>query len=143
MKCIVKSRKPIILDTKWTNYSPQFLENKFSLPKDKALLESRDIFEIDESYQNIVLPPLPDITTFNQANHYTSSSCSSPRDVNEVSLHISLLESKDEIVRDNGSFMQEKNMMNLEYIEEVNIGSGMEIIDESYLNQHMEYIINQ
>merc|ERR1712083_402026 len=45
VKSEVKSSKPIILDTKWTNYSPKFLENKFAIPKDKALLESRDIYQ--------------------------------------------------------------------------------------------------
>jgi len=100
VKSKVKGSKPIILDAKWTNYSPQFLENKFSVPKDLNLVERKD----DKSYQNILLQPLPDITTFSNTSQYqinrycsspTETSCSSPRDVNEVSLHISLLEAQD------------------------------------------------
>jgi len=94
-KFAVKSSTPIILDTKWTNYSPKFLEQKFAMPKDQNNVETGDFYNLDTSYQNIFLEPLPDITTFYQIDHYTSSSCSSPEDTNQVSLHISLLESEE------------------------------------------------
>ena len=132
VKSEVKSSKPIILDTKWTNYSPKFLENKFSIPKDKALLESRDIYQLDTSCQNILLQPLPDITTFYQTNQYTSSSCSSPRDVNEVSLHISLVESEDIMRKDNCISIPEKTIVDLDLIQGIEIRNVMEHINENY-----------
>jgi len=57
-KSVVKCSKPIILDANWTNYSPQSLQNK-------SLMSKRQN-KLDTSYQNIVLQPLPDITTFSQ-----------------------------------------------------------------------------
>ena len=93
VKSVVKCSKPIILDANWTNYSPQSLQNK-------SLMSKRQN-KLDTSYQNIVLQPLPDITTFSQIKYHTFSpldtSCSSPEDMNSVSLHISLLDSQDEI----------------------------------------------
>ena len=125
LKSVVKSSKPILLDSKWTNYSPQFLEHKFSITKDPSIDESRNIYEVDRSSQNILLHPLPDITIFNKNYHYTSSTCSSsPRDVNEVSLHISLLESDDTLETENG--YKEKNICDLDFGKDVNIISVVE-----------------
>eukprot|EP00092_Neocalanus_flemingeri_P040965 GFUD01044604.1.p1 GENE.GFUD01044604.1~~GFUD01044604.1.p1 ORF type:complete len:319 (-),score=100.70 GFUD01044604.1:60-929(-) len=132
----VKTSKPVILDPKWTNYSEQFLESKFCLPKSGNLVQSEypspdmstmpaqpaDIRQhaylplmggetvSSHPYQdcrgiNLNLPqmaelhPLPGINTFTlhlqeeKCPSYSSptSSCSSPRDVNEISLHISLI----------------------------------------------------
>ena len=125
LKSVVKSSKPILLDSKWTNYSPQFLEHKFSITKDPSIDESRNIYQADRSSQNILLHPLPDITIFNKNYHYTSSTCSSsPRDVNEVSLHISLLESDDTLETENG--YKEKNICDLDFGKDVNIISVVE-----------------
>ena len=125
LKSVVKSSKPILLDSKWTNYSPQFLEHKFSITKDPSIDESRNIYQADRSSQNILLHPLPDITIFNKNYHYTSSTCSSsPRDVNEVSLHISLLESDDTLETENG--YKEKNICDLDFVKDVNIISVVE-----------------
>jgi len=115
MKSEVKSCKPIILDTKWTNYSPQFLENKCSISKSKDLLESRDDYQMEASHQNTMHQTLPDITIFNQPYYHTSPSSSSPIDVNEISLHISLLEKKDEI-ESNKQYLHEKESL----LEKVN-----------------------
>ena len=115
LKSLEKSRRPIILDKKWTNYSSQFLEHKFSIPKDE------NEHQIDISYPNSLLHPLPDISTFNQTNHYTTSSFSSPRDVNEISLHISLLESENIIDTDNYYLMQYMSMTDQDLIENVTI----------------------
>merc|ERR1719369_1194961 len=60
----VKSSKPIILDTKWTNYSPELLGKKFVIPKDQNIIEKEEVHQMDASYQDIVLHPLPHITTF-------------------------------------------------------------------------------
>merc|ERR1712106_534328 len=104
----VKGSKPVILDAKWTNYGPQYFGHKFAIPKDINMVEkmpSEQIYQIDTSYQNITHHPLPDMTTFNVINPYgecypsPTSSCASPRDVNEISLHISLLE--PHIIEDN------------------------------------------
>ena len=101
-KQLVKSTKPITLDTKWTNYSQQFLGYKFSTSKNQCVLENKDTFKIETFCKNYVVHPLPDITIFNQTNQQreycfspSESSCSSPTDVNEVSLHISLLDDQD------------------------------------------------
>jgi len=101
-KQLVKSTKPITLDTKWTNYSQQFLGYKFSTSKNQCVLENKDTFKIETFCKNYVVHPLPDITIFNQTNQRqeycfspSESSCSSPTDVNEVSLHISLLDDQD------------------------------------------------
>ena len=112
----VKGSKPIILDAKWTNYSPQFLEHKFCIPKDLNLVESRDIYQIDTSYQNIHLQPLPDITAFNLGNPYEeySSSCSSPRDVNEISMHISLIDTQDAAMTE---WKKDRSLVVLKYEE--------------------------
>ena len=115
LKSLEKSRRPIILDNKWTNYSSQFLEHKFSIPKDE------NEHKIDSPYQSSMLHPLPDISTFNQTNHYTTSSFSSPRDVNEISLHISLLESENIIDTDNYYLMQDMSMTDQDLIENVNV----------------------
>ena len=121
MKSEVKSCKPIILDTKGTNYSPQFLEHKFSISKSKDLLESRDDYQIEASHQNTVHHTLPDITIFNQPNYYTSPSSSSPIDVNEISLHISLLEKKDQIesnIHEKESLLEKVNTFEVHLIKE-------------------------
>ena len=129
VKAKVKGNKPIILEAKWTNYSPQFLEHKFCLPKDLNLVESRDIYQIDTSYQNIHLQPLPDITAFNLGNPYEeySSSCSSPRDVNEISMHISLINTQDAAIMEWNSMKKEErslvkgDIINYDETEEVQI----------------------
>ena len=77
-KLTVKSSRPIILDTKWTNYSQKFLEQQFSMPENQNQVETEDFYKKDTSYQNIVFEPLPDITTFYQVDHHTSSYSSSP-----------------------------------------------------------------
>ena len=115
LKSLEKCRRPIILDKKWTNYSSQFLEHKFSIPKDE------NEHQIDTPYQNSLLHPLPDISNFNQTNHDTTSSFSSPKDVNEISLHISLLESENIMDTDNYYLIQEMNMTDQDLIENVNI----------------------
>jgi len=133
----VKGSKPVILDPKWTNYSEQFLWQKFSIPKDivithsehaiqkhvervdrKVLVESDPIdenksqdmevqYEFDglepeglckslgENLTPLNISPLPDISSLmllSSPEKLLPSNCSSPRDVNEVSLHISLLD---------------------------------------------------
>ena len=125
VKAKVKGNKPIILEAKWTNYSPQFLEHKFCLPKDLNLVESRDIYQIDTSYQNIHLQPLPDITAFNLGNPYEeySSSCSSPRDVNEISMHISLMETQGLMIEDLHC-LQENILVDGKIMKGADIGDG-------------------
>merc|ERR1712106_667094 len=73
----VKGSKPVILDAKWTNYSPQFLGHKFAIPKDINMLEkmpSEQIYQLDTSYQNITHYPQPDMTTYNIINPYEECS---------------------------------------------------------------------
>ena len=116
----VKTSKPVILDPKWTNYSEQFLGHKFSIPSDINLVQlecsSPSLSTVyphatDTPYQDYryltqiqsELHPLPNINTFTQHNPYekclsfTSPTppCSSPRDVNEISISISLWDNKD------------------------------------------------
>ena len=102
----MKSSNPIILDTKWTNYSQKFLDQKFSMPENQNQVETEDFYKKHTSYQNIVFEPLPDISTFYHIEYYTSSSCFSPRDGYEVSL----LESEEWKVRCNFYSMQEKSL---------------------------------
>jgi len=84
VKCKVKTTKSVILDPKWTNYSEQFLGQKFSTPVDIKLVQSEICpYEKQQVYftnpSQIQLPSPP-------------PSCSSPRDINEISLHISLID---------------------------------------------------
>merc|ERR1711892_269074 len=88
VKYKVKRSQPIILDTKWTNYSSHFLKHKFEITKSLNLVESipsRDLYQIDTSYQNSDHHPLPDMTTFSLINPYekyslsTTPSCEDPR----------------------------------------------------------------
>merc|ERR1712045_864539 len=57
---------------RWTNYSQRFLKQKFQADNDNTQL----------CQENLQTPSIP-----------SSSPSSSPRDVNEISLHISLLDS--------------------------------------------------
>ena len=121
----VKKSKPVFLDSKWKNYSEQFLGQRFSTPKDIHLVQSECAREKVNTYltdlsQHVSVPilggktnhiyqdygeinlshPLPNIKTFNEKNVYENipssssptPSCSSPRDINEISLHISLID---------------------------------------------------
>jgi len=118
-----------MLNSKWINYSEQFLGQRFSTPKDITLVQSGYSCEkvsphpdsniqltympfldvntehVNQTYRDISpnlshkteLQPLPNISTFNRINSSEkcssspTSSCSSPRDINEISLHISLI----------------------------------------------------
>ena len=122
VKSIVKTKKTIILDAKWTNYSQQFLGQTFSIPKDINLVQLvcdseatvRQIdCQLDSSFHDLRemnidltqmndLLPLPNIATFHLSSPFDkyspspTPSCSSPRDVNEISLSISLLQEGEE-----------------------------------------------